>query len=278
VSTVIAAGVRCRFWVWESIPIYGRLELRARLKQALRKHWDLAYLLDRPVSSSCAVDVGANIGLYSSVLASKYSSVDAFEANPALHRRLQAAAARNVTVWPCGLSDQSASVQVHVPILGGRARYGCGSLTRPHRQGQHDYEVVEARVTRLDTLARSDVTMIKIDVEGHELAVLKGSESLLERCRPTVLVECEDQISEGSVGSLGALMESHGYRGYFSWNYEVLPLEYFEPTEHQPSMDPSSLPSPAYAHMFLFVVDSASAEVSRMRTVVKRFMRMARDG
>src|SRR6266568_3035020 len=51
--------------------------------------------------------------------------------------------------------------------------------------------VVEVRT--LDSFEFSDVAMIKIDVEGHEEAVVAGAEETIRRCRPSLLIESEER-------------------------------------------------------------------------------------
>lgn len=46
-------------------------------------------------------------------------------------------------------------------------------------------------VIRIDDLRLSDVRLIKLDVQGYELQVLKGAEETLKRCRPVCIVEVE---------------------------------------------------------------------------------------
>lgn len=53
-------------------------------------------------------------------------------------------------------------------------------------------EILKVNCTRLDDIVPSDLPIgfIKIDVEGGELAALRGSKSLLNRHQPTILFEC----------------------------------------------------------------------------------------
>lgn len=66
-----------------------------------------------------------------------------------------------------------------------------GLLRRQY--ARHDEEIVEIPVTlaRLDDLVPPDapVRLVKIDVEGAELQVLRGACALLRRCRPYVVFE-----------------------------------------------------------------------------------------
>ena len=59
------------------------------------------------------------------------------------------------------------------------------------------------------------MSFIKIDVEGHEEAVLRGMQGLMRCWRPTVLVEVEERHNPGAVGRVAAFMATHGYQGFF---------------------------------------------------------------
>ena len=52
---------------------------------------------------------------------------------------------------------------------------------------------------------------IKIDVEGHELAVLRGAERTLARCRPTLLLEAEDRHRAHAVETVRAFLAGLDY-------------------------------------------------------------------
>ena len=48
---------------------------------------------------------------------------------------------------------------------------------------------------RLDNVYRGRAGFIKIDVEGHEQAVLDGAVETIRRCKPRMLVEIDDRLS-----------------------------------------------------------------------------------
>ncbi len=66
---------------------------------------------------------------------------------------------------------------------------------------------------------------IKIDVEGHELAVLRGAEGLLRACHPALLIEASDEHRPGALESIRAFLEPLGYRGYVAENGRMRPVE-----------------------------------------------------
>lgn len=54
----------------------------------------------------------------------------------------------------------------------------------------------DVQVKRLDDFGIADVDFIKIDVEGHELEVLKGGAATIERYRPVLLMEVHSNIKD----------------------------------------------------------------------------------
>src|SRR5690606_11886840 len=52
---------------------------------------------------------------------------------------------------------------------------------------------VPVRIAPLDSRGLDEVDFIKIDVEGHELAVLRGASKTIEENRPVILVEVKPE-------------------------------------------------------------------------------------
>ena len=73
-------------------------------------------------------------------------------------------------------------------------------------------EVVLVPTLPLDTLldALPPPTFVKIDVEGAELAVLRGAERLLREVRPSVYIE----VDEASAEAVFALFMRHDYAAF----------------------------------------------------------------
>jgi FkbM family methyltransferase len=134
------------------------------------------------------VDCGANVGLWSLVAATAVrpsGKVFAFEPNPRTHQRLAQHIEHNglgaiVTTFAscCGSDTGELSFRCE-------ARHNVS-----HVASESASNTVFVPVTPLDAaLGDHPVHGVKIDVEGHELPVLKGSESLLRRVRPWICVE-----------------------------------------------------------------------------------------
>jgi FkbM family methyltransferase len=151
-----------------------------------------------------AVDVGGHVGLWSFNLAHWFKQVHAFEP-VAAHRECFAknvlASVSNVTLIGCALGDRDSMVSIRTePTSSGDSRVdGAGDI--PMR--------------RLDSFGLTDVDLLKIDVEGFELFVLRGAEEILARNKPVVIVEQKPgHAQKFGLGERDAVpyLESMGYR------------------------------------------------------------------
>ena len=81
-----------------------------------------------------------------------------------------------------------------------------------------DVRLIKARkvqVRTLDSFELDNVSFIKIDVEGHEEAVIEGARGLLLRNRPVLLVESEDRHNPGAPNRLIAQLKAMNFDAYF---------------------------------------------------------------
>jgi FkbM family methyltransferase len=211
------------------------------------------------------VDVGANTGLYAFQLArlvGRGGRVHAFEPDPVSVAILQALGRHqaNLTVHPIGLSDRSDQATLHVPVFAGRRLGALATLSAPHDGTEVERESVSIRVEPLDaTLAHSErpISFIKIDVEGHELAVLRGSEKTLRRFQPAMLIEIEQRHQQQEIGVTFQYLSGLGYAGYAIGPRRLRPIAEFDIGRDQLSFlsgefIAGAMP-PAYVHDFVFV-------------------------
>jgi FkbM family methyltransferase len=163
-------------------------------------------------------DVGANIGCMSAVLAARVGSsgrVHAFEAHPAIFEEL----AFNVSLWEglwndsrvraenVAISRESGSVSLSMP-RGFETNRGLSRVPAPGEPADPGSLTVPAK--RLDeVLGVEPVSVVKLDVEGHELAVLEGARDMLGAGRARDIVFEEHG---GYPTPVTALLSGHGYR------------------------------------------------------------------
>ena len=150
------------------------------------------------------VDIGANVGLYSSILsrfANAYpeSQFVAIEPNPETVQRLRESV-RNapVTVLNVAVSDKESELAFQRGITSG--------VFKVAEPGQPVEAVVPCQ--KLDSLPIPDGNLIlKIDVEEHELQVLNGAEELLKSGRVKVVY-----LDGYSSNLIPPLLQRHGFR------------------------------------------------------------------
>lgn len=165
------------------------------------------------------MDVGACRGICSYRLASlvgTHGQVHAFEPHPANVRVLCAVASRypQIRVHPTGLSAQSGQAMLLVPELGNQS--SALATLEAHRRTDGFTTACSVRVDRLDEVIDGEcsrVTLIKVDVEGHELEVLRGAEGLIRRCRPVLLVEVEQRHLDVDIDVVFSFALDRGYVG-----------------------------------------------------------------
>lgn len=141
------------------------------------------------------IDVGANIG-YNSLMFSDYGPVYAFE--PLFHKIVKMNVENNklkhtMHAIPVALSNENKTTKMYMANRvkeTGLRNYGGSSMYTFEGTDYSTETVVECR--RLDDIYKGSVSFMKIDVEGHELEVLKGAENTIKRCNPTILIEIHD--------------------------------------------------------------------------------------
>ena len=186
-----------------------------------------------------AIDLGAHKGAYTYWLAravGREGRVVAVEAQEALAKRLEAVMARRpqVRVKWAAISDSTGTGQLSLRPDG--SSHGASIAGFP--DGRVGATVPTPTITLADLVAEMGLTrldFIKCDVEGHERTVFRAGAEVIERLRPTILVECEDRHAEGGggVAELAAIFEPMRYRIRFFSAGKLTPLAEFDADRHQ---------------------------------------------
>lgn len=133
-----------------------------------------------------AIDIGANLGLWSRVMALDFEKVYSFEPVPSYAECFK----KNVNAENVVLHEMALGAKKGKISLANRPNAkSCGD-TGPSTKEKG--EVIVARNVTLNTLDSfefEEVDFIKIDCEGYELDVLKGAEETILRCKPVIIVE-----------------------------------------------------------------------------------------
>ncbi|MCF8257733.1 MAG: FkbM family methyltransferase [Flavobacteriales bacterium] len=119
----------------------------------------------------------------------------AFEPIPPLFAELKRKYGQQCTVFPFALSDVEGRTTFN--FVRNAPAYS-GINKRKYAVAEPDIQEIEVELKRLDDVIPSDIPigLIKIDVEGAEMGVLRGAKALLNRDRPLVIFECGLGASE----------------------------------------------------------------------------------
>jgi FkbM family methyltransferase len=175
---IVAGPLRGRWWLPQS---RGKM---LRILWGTYEREQSRIFQEHVPAGATVLDIGAHVGYYtllSSVLVGMNGHVCAFEPNPANHAFLQRHVALNhldnVTVENAAVSDRNGT---------GSFAFGTGSGTgRLSAAG-----ALRVRTVRLDDFCRERALQpgfLKIDVEGAELAVLRGAGDVV-RSRPVIFL------------------------------------------------------------------------------------------
>lgn len=238
--------------------LFWRLKVRG-----LRRHLSEDELRIAPLlcdTNKISVDIGASLGIYAVNICNYSANCIAFEPRPAEAARIRemaAAAGLRIEVEAVALSDNAglARLRILTKDPGRSTIENANALEDPEGSPQTSIRIPRMR---LDDYELREVGFIKIDVEGHELAVLQGAQKTIRTSMPNLLVEIEERHRPGSIGEVSAFLADLGYEGFFVLDGELLPLARFDGSVHQ---DPANVGSwkggwarhGVYVNNFLFL-------------------------
>jgi FkbM family methyltransferase len=170
------------------------------------------------------VDVGGHLGFWSLYMSKIFKKVLCFEPNPETfsHLKYNTSKNENIKLFNNALGDEDGYVEV---------LYHIGYETNP----EIDYknQRVNSGMSRvkkslqgiksfkLDNLEINDLDFIKLDCEGFELMVLKGSEKTIKNNKPIIVIETnglEKTIFNVETDEVHNYLISLGYNRIFHCN------------------------------------------------------------
>jgi len=155
-----------------------------------------------------AIDIGANIGLYTRWLSEwvgPEGQVVSIEPIPETHRYLIHNIDRlrltNVVPLQCAISSSNGRVTMEIPRYeaGGENFYRARIIQEP--SSNEALTRVSVNTRTLDTIVEECGRMpgfVKCDVEGHELECLRGARAVLDHGKPAWLIEIADDPNDPS--------------------------------------------------------------------------------
>jgi FkbM family methyltransferase len=185
-----------------SSAVYNRI-YEARYVEFVRKH---------VVPDGRLVDVGAHTGLFTLLVASLFRSADCFEPAPdcfdILEKNLSINSLSRFTAHRVALSnaDGEGHLDASAPLSG-----LAGLLSGDAKNGVPTHPVECRRLDSLNLVGAGELTLLKIDTEGHEPAVLDGARDTLRQSpKALAMVENSGPVREW-LRTVGKTLEWHTF-------------------------------------------------------------------
>lgn len=180
----------------------------------LNKNQDAELALAHLTGARTAVQAGGHIGTWPVYLAARFARVLTFEPEPenfaALELNLADRGLTNVTARRAVLAHKAREHRLRVsPKSTGQHRIGRG---------------IPVEGTTIDDLRLDDLDAIFLDVEGYELAALRGAVKTIARTHPVIMAEENKRaLDQGfQLGDVGRLLIPLGYRKVAEINEDLV--------------------------------------------------------
>jgi FkbM family methyltransferase len=212
------------------------------------EYWQLPKLCHRDLIS---LDIGGNRGWYSYYMARLSREVHTFEPNPICLAQLARYKTANMTVHKFALSDRVGMATMRFDPN----NTGIGTIENANplkNAGIREVVEVDVPVRTLDGLGLSEVGFVKVDVEGHEAAVLRGAQNMLAADRPTLLVELELRHNPRVFEEVWKVLDPLDYRMLCCTDTGLQPVDRNNIAKLQIGAPESN---PAYVYNFVFLPD-----------------------
>ena len=168
--------------------------------------------LKKKIKFGVALDVGAYIGNHSLFFSKYFKKVISFEPNPDSFEllKLNVKEKKNIKIFNYGLSNKKSTKNFYSYY----SNYGGSSVIKNERI---PYKKFKATFNKFDQLnIRERIDLVKIDVEGDELNVLKGLEKTLGKFSPIVLFESQKKDIVNGSSKVINFLKSKKYNKFYS--------------------------------------------------------------
>lgn len=187
----------------------------------------LEFLLNK---DSVFFDIGANKGEYA-YYAEKLinpKNIYLFEPEKKLNKQLNAIF-KGCNILDVALSDSAGTHQFKIPVINGVADNCLSSLEVDNKEDNETEAIIyEVKTNTLDAFVKEKNAfpdLIKIDVEGHELSVLKGAENYISTHHPSLIIEIEQRHHKDI--HIDFVFEDFKKKGYNAYYYSKKQAQLF---------------------------------------------------
>jgi len=237
--------------------------LRFRPNQFEEEFWLIPIFCNK---QKIAIDVGANMGSYSYSMQKYARRVIGFEPNIDLWPDLRRLLGRDFHLESAALSSGTYKATLRVD----RGNTGISTIEEKNDLSCSDnkeaivYRELETRT--LDSFGFTEVSMIKIDVEGHEESVVAGAVETIRQNRPVFIIESEDRHNPGAPQRLADTFSKLDYKVFYIKDHRLMEFSSLLPEDTDPeNLSRSGVP---YIYNFVFIPGEQPSTIERARSHV----------
>jgi FkbM family methyltransferase len=229
-----------------------------KLTHRLEAEYDAIMSMVTP--GATAIDVGANIGIYTYGFLARGANVHAIEPQAACASLIQSyynlgfpfGGRGRLTLHVEAVSDTPGTAVLYVPVSNGKIDDESASLNPDEGESIR----VEVPVRTIDSYELSNVQVIKMDVEGREVSAIEGAAKTFARCRPVLLVEIEQRHHKEPIADvfsrINAVLGPRYETKFLGRDGSFRPFAEFDIERHQLSLSDNLL-SKDYVRNFFFL-------------------------
>ena len=182
----------------------------------VKQEKEILFLRDFEFKTS--VDIGANVGTYTAELQKNSKKVICIEPLKENIRYLKYLIKKNVKIYNYALSNKKKIEYIYIPKINFNFDYALATLNYKNITNFKEFKRVKIKLKKFDQLffnthKSKNIDFIKIDVEGHELEVLKGMNIFLKINKPIFLIEIEKRHN-ASFEKVFTFFKKRNYKSY----------------------------------------------------------------
>ncbi|MCQ9200649.1 MAG: FkbM family methyltransferase [Prochlorococcus marinus CUG1437] len=183
---------------------------------------NIKFLVDtQQVKNHLFIDVGANIGYFSCNLLNNFKNIFAFEPNPIAHYVLKANILNNVKIqrtnaniktFEMGIGSKHEFLNINSDVI----HNAMGKITKNESINSFPVEIktLDSLFEEMDDFSHSQISLVKIDVEGFEIEVLQGMKNILKVSNPIIAIEMMNLKQNNLITNF---LEENGYKFYYAY-------------------------------------------------------------
>ena len=214
------------------LTVFSNYKIRTLKKDTKEK--DFFAFMDAIQTEGDILDVGANIGVMTYHLASRFKdrTIIAIEPMPdnfsILKRIIDKNNLTNVELVPSAVGDKKAVLKMVLPLNGKVKMQGLAHVVHDSIDEWNEGEQIDVNCERLDDIAKGKkIAGIKMDIENFEYFALVGATELLKRDKPVVYLELWENENRDKCFEF---LRSLNYLPFIQTDNGLIP---FDPASHK---------------------------------------------